>query len=85
MSRNYMRCCHSSTVYPIACSHQGRHPLGGIVNFIISRQSSTGLWLDTCYLVAYDDPDDLRVFRALSSISFVANWMDVGFDVIEMS
>lgn len=37
------------------------------------------------HLVACDDPDDPRMLQALSSVSYVANWRDVGLDSIRTS
>lgn len=37
------------------------------------------------HLVACDDPDDPRLVQALSSVSYVANWRDVGLDSIRTS
>ncbi len=37
------------------------------------------------HLVACDDPDDPQILQALSSISYVANWRDVGLDSIRVS
>ena len=37
------------------------------------------------HLVACEDPDDPQMLQALSSVSYVANWRDVGLDSIRMS
>ncbi len=37
------------------------------------------------HLVACEDPDDPRILQALSSVSYVGNWRDVGLNSIRMS
>ena len=37
------------------------------------------------HLVACDDQDDPQILQALSSVSYVANWRDVGLDSIRVS
>ena len=37
------------------------------------------------HLLACEDPDDQRILRSLTSVSYVPNWRDVGLDSIKMS